>query len=285
VTNAAPLDNALDPPPSHRSSGVVDPTGVAGSRRVRALEQFMASQVEPDVQEVVEVGFPISDRTIRIRKPTEVWLERQVEAWRLDREKPMPYWARIWPAGIALGDVVLQRRDELAGQRVLELGSGLGTTATALLEAGARLTVVDYSPLPLAFCRYNTLMNTGRAPRTLCFNWSAPNAESLLRAQAHGGYPIIMAADVLYEGRDVEPLLAILDHILAPDGVLWLSERSRRTAQRFLYTAAALGWQGDTRQIAGPWPDGNPATVNVHFLRRPAHLDRILSNLGGWRTT
>jgi predicted nicotinamide N-methyase len=196
----------------------------------------------------------------------------------------MPYWARLWPSGVALGDVAIERRDELAGRRVLELGCGLGTTATALLEAGAILTVSDYAALPLAFCRFNALRNTGRAPRTLRFNWRAPEAEALLRAELGGGFPLILAADVLYEGRDVEPFLRIVDRILAPDGQLWLAEPGRKTAQRFLNTAASIGWQGVSRHVNGPWPDGSADTISLHFLRRPTYLDQMSANLGGWRT-
>ncbi len=253
----------------------------ADPRRIRSLEAYIANEAELEVD---QVRFPRTGRTLEIYKPTEASREAMFEAARNDPDKQMPYWARIWPSGVALGDVALERWSEFTGQRVLELGCGLGTTATALIEAGANLTVSDYSPLPLAFCRYNALRNTGRAPRTLRFNWRSPDAHALHRAESGGGYPLILAADVLYEGRDVEPFLAIVERILAPNGMLWLAEPGRKTAQRFLYTAAALGWQGVTQHLNGPWPDGSTDTISVHFLRRPTFVDQISSNLGGWRT-
>ena len=77
---------------------------------------------------------------------------------------------------------------------------------------------------------------------------------------------------------------SVVERILAPDGMLWLAEPGRKTAQRFLNTAAALGWQGVSRTMNGPWPDGTTDTVNVHFLRRPTYVDQLTANLGGWRT-
>ena len=272
----------LDQPAArNRRQGTDDLVPVVDSRRARALEAYIVSEAEIEVE---QVRLPLTGRVLEIRKPTEASRERMFEAARQDPDKQMPYWARIWPSGVALGDVALERRDELAGQRVLELGCGLGTTATALLESGAILTVSDYSPLPLAFCRLNALRNTGRGPRTLRFNWRSPDANELVRAEAGGGYPLILGADLLYEGRDVEPLLAIVERILAPDGMLWLAEPGRKTAQRFLNTAAGLGWQGVSRTMNGPWPDGTTDTVNVHFLRRPTYVDQLTANLGGWRT-
>ena len=275
------MDNVLDPPATDKLNPGSHLAAVAESRRARALEAYIAAEAELEID---HVRLPSTGRVLEIRKPTEASRERMFEAARQDPDKQMPYWARIWPSGVALGDVALERRDELAGRRVLELGCGLGTTATALVEAGAILTVSDYAPLPLAFCRYNALINTGRAPRSLRFNWRLPDANALLRAEAGGGYPLILGADLLYEGRDVEPLLAIVERILAPDGMLWLAEPGRKTAQRFLYTAAELGWQGVTRQMNGPWPDGTTDTVSLHFLRRPTYVDHISANLGGWRT-
>jgi len=276
------VDDVLDPPASRAGRRYTDAhLPVTETRRARALEEYLAQEAELESQ---EVRFSITGRTLEIFKPTEASRDQMFEAARLDPDKQMPYWARIWPSGVALGDVALERRDELAGQRVLELGCGLGTTATALIEAGAILTVSDYAPLPLAFCRYNALRNTGQAPRTLRFNWRTPDANALLRASAGGGYPLILGADLLYEGRDVEPLLSIVEQILAPDGMLWLAEPGRKTAQRFLNTAASLGWQGVSQTMTGPWPDGSNDTVNVHFLRRPTYVDQITANLGGWRT-
>ena len=271
----------LDPPATEGLRRAVDLAAVAASRRVRSLEEYLAGEAEIEIERVT---FPTTGRMLDIRKPTEESRERMFEAARLDPDKQMPYWARIWPSGVALGDVAIERRAELAGRRVLELGCGLGTTATALVEAGAILTISDYAPLPLAFCRYNALRNTGRAPRTLRFNWRSPDATALLRAEAGGGYPLILAADVLYEGRDVDPFLEIVERILAPDGMLWLAEPGRKTAQRFLNTVAALGWQGVTRHMNGPWPDGSTDTISLHFLRRPTYVDQISANLGGWRT-
>src|SRR5690242_16163997 len=59
--------------------------------------------------------------------------DRLLDEAEADPEQHLPYWAEIWPSGVALADLVLERADALAGRSVLELGSGLGITATAAL--------------------------------------------------------------------------------------------------------------------------------------------------------
>ncbi|HUG14168.1 MAG TPA: methyltransferase type 12 [Thermomicrobiales bacterium] len=266
--------------------GVGDGTGhgsppLTDGRRARELQVWLASQAEV---EVASVTLPKSGRRYEIHIPTEATRERLFDEARKDPIKQMPYWARIWASGVALADAVLARPEQLAGQRVLEMGCGLGVTATAAIQVGARLTVADYTTMPLAFCRYNTLRNAGDGPRSLRVNWRTPDPLSWTRATAGGGWPIILAADVLYESRDIMPLLELVDRLLAPDGVLWLAEPGRRTAQRFLNVAASLGWEGESEYHTGPWPDQRDTRVGIHFLRRPATIDPLAASLGGWRT-
>lgn len=242
---------------------------------------WLAAQGE---YESTRVRLPKSGREYEISLPTQATQERLFDEARKDPVKQMPFWARIWASGVALADAVLERQDQIAGQRVLEMGCGLGVTATAAIQAGARLTVADYTTMPLTFCRLNTLCNAGSGPRSLRVNWRTPDPLSWMRATAGGGWPIILAADVLYEGRDVAPLLELVDKLLAPDGVLWLAEPGRRTAQRFLYEAAAAGWESESEYHTGPWPDQSDTRVGLHFLRRATYLDPLPASLGGWRT-
>lgn len=207
---------------------------------------------------------PESGTSYRILRPAT--FDRLLTAVAQDPEQNLPYWATLWPSGIALGEMVLAHAATLRGAPILELGGGLGVTATAALSAGLDLTVTDYAPEALLLCRANTLRNTGREPRTLQLNWRQPASALFARAP----FRHVLAADVLYEGRDVEPLLALFARLVAPDGTLWLAEPGRPPAQRFVGAARAAGWHDDVTRYHGPWPDPEDegVTVSVHRLRR-----------------
>jgi predicted nicotinamide N-methyase len=239
----------------------------AGSHytQLRRLRARLEKQLT--LQDVV-ITLPRSGRDYTILEPSDH--DRLLDEAEADPEQNLPYWAEIWPSGIALADVVLARGAELSGRPVLELGSGLGITATAALEVGAALVAADYSTTSLTLCRYNTLRNAGRVPRLLQFNWRIPTQDLLGRAASLGGYPIILAADVLYESRDVDPMLTLVGQLLAPDGTLWLAEPGRETAARFLALAAGSGWRSESEVHEGPWPYDTGVRVGVHFLRREA---------------
>jgi len=231
-------------------------------RRIAQLQARLTQQVRLlDVQ----LDLSWSAATLRVLLPAT--FDRLLTVAARDPEQNLPYWATLWPSGIALADAILMESHHVAGQSTLELGCGLGVTASAALVAGADLLVTDYSTDALLLCRVNTLRNTGCEPLTLQLNWRQPSAALFAR----GPYPVVLAADVLYEARDVEPLLALMDQLVAPGGMLWLAEPGRPPAQRFVAAARLAGWRDELSYHHGPWPDPEDAgvVVTVHRLHRP----------------
>lgn len=181
----------------------------------------------------------------------------------------MPYWGLPWPSGIALAEEVLTQPDALRGRRVLELGCGLGITATAALDVGSSLLAADCFDEALLFARYNTLRNTGQAPRTALLDWRAEAGRAA--CVAAGRFDLLLAADVLYEQENLDPLLALVPDLLASSGAFWLAEPGRRVSRAFVGAACALGWRDDERIYERAWPpDGDIVRVAVHRFTLPS---------------
>ncbi|MFM9108880.1 MAG: methyltransferase domain-containing protein, partial [Chloroflexota bacterium] len=129
--------------------------------------------------ETADLLLPWSGQRISITRPTD--LDALLDRVQHDPEQNLPYWAELWPSGIALADAILLDPGEVAGLDVLEIGCGIGTTACAVIRAGGRLLAADYFPEALAACRANCAANGLAPPDTLAFNW-----RSLDRAIADG---------------------------------------------------------------------------------------------------
>lgn len=181
----------------------------------------------------------------------------------------MPYWGLLWPSGLALAEAIVASPPspfscgERGSKRALELGCGLGATATAALDAGWSLWAADCFPEAVAFCRYNTLRNVGRMPRTTVLDWRTATGQAACLAL--GQFDMLLAADVLYEERDIAPLLDLAPRALAPDGSFWLAEPGRRVSRAFVAGAQERGWRDAETVYERAWPpDGNVVRVVVH---------------------
>ena len=242
----------------------------AGAEVVENQETGRAStedQRSPLLNVERDVRLPWSGRVYRITMPAAI--DPLLDLAADDPEQNLPYWAELWPSGVALADLIELDSQLVRGQQVFELGCGLGVTAIAAMRAGGLLAVSDYSPAALDLCRLNCEVNAGAAPEAVSFNWrTAPTG----MVQMLGGrVPVLLAADVLYERRDIEPLVGMVKGLLKPGGVLLLAEPGRPVATEFLARLEALGWRRHSRQHAGPWPDESDAgvVVAVHELRPP----------------
>lgn len=180
----------------------------------------------------------------------------------------LPYWALLWPSGLALAEALLAEPATIQQRRCLELGCGLGVTAAVALGLGADLTVSDLFPDALLFAEYNALRMGGQTPHPLLLNWRTPAGRERLLAAAP--FDMLLAADVLYEQEDLEPLLTLAPELLRPGAPFWLAEPGRKVSRAFVEQALARGWTDNPSVTERAWPpDGDITRVTVHRFRLP----------------
>src|SRR4051812_24407074 len=138
---------------------------------------------------------------IRLYLATEV-----VPLWRATEEElekmgvPPPYWAFAWAGGQALARFILDHPEQIAGKRVLDIGSGSGLVGIAASKAGASsVLAADIDAFSGAAIRLNAAAN-GCA--------IAVTQDDLIGQD--GDWDIILVGDLFYERPLAERLLAWL---------------------------------------------------------------------------
>ena len=203
------------------------------------------------VEEVVSLP---GGRDLRMLRPREAEALLDEGAF-AEQDEFIAYWADLWPSARALAAAVAPRA--LRGRRVLELGCGLGLPSVVAALAGGRVLATDWAADALAFVAANAQRNDAQVETLRCA-WA--DLEPLL---ARGPFDLVLAADVLYERRNVEPLLAALDALVAPRGEAWFADPGREPAQGFFERARDGGaWQHAQS------PDPRLPRGAVHRLRR-----------------
>ncbi|MDQ4042399.1 MAG: methyltransferase domain-containing protein [Actinomycetota bacterium] len=199
----------------------------------------------------------MGEKTYRITRPSAA--DALIDEEDFARDERLPYWAELWPSAVALARYVSKER--LVGKRAIELGCGVGLPSVAALAGGARVTAIDHYAAALDFVRYNARSNLGTEPETRLLDWHTPGAEGL------GGFDLVLAADVLYEWRNVPALAALIPALLVPGGEMLLSDPRRKDTPAFLERLWEKGFHASTEECLVP-SDGREVVVLVHRLRR-----------------
>ena len=108
------------------------------------------------------------------------------------KDERLPYWADLWPSAQILAREVREMR--LAGERVLELGCGLGLVAIGAALAGGEVTATDYYDDAMLFATLNVVEATGADDRARMVDWTAMPPDL-------GRFDVVLTSDVLYEPR------------------------------------------------------------------------------------
>jgi predicted nicotinamide N-methyase len=154
------------------------------------------------------------------------------------RDERLPYWATLWDSALILSGVLLADNLIAPGESVLELGCGLGLVSSIACLKHARVTATDYQRDALKFAQLNGLQIAGVAPRTMFIDWRAPPQGQ--------HYATLLGADLVYEPRFFDSLIAAFDALLAPGGRVLFSEPNRIIGRSFFDRLHSAGWAFST---------------------------------------
>ncbi len=147
------------------------------------------------------------------------------------KDEQMPYWAEIWPSSFVLSNYLVGEIG-VAGKRGIELGAGVGLVGVALRKAGARVLVTDYATEALDFIRLNALQNgiaLDEQFEVASLDWRNIRLEEK--------FDFVCAADVLYERRNLLPIVLAIDKLLKPNGTAYIADPRRQIAKGFVALA------------------------------------------------
>jgi predicted nicotinamide N-methyase len=171
----------------------------------------------------------------------------------------MPYWADLWPAARMLARAVL-REPWQPGLTALEIGCGLGLPGIAALARGLRVTFSDIDATALRFAADNARRNGFMNFELLQLDWRHPPDELQV--------PVVLASDLIFERRHVEPLAELISRVLAPNGIALLTDQDRPPAPYLRDALAANGLTFTTEMMRAGSPGGNRVKGTLYRIQR-----------------
>src|SRR3954447_7372039 len=172
----------------------------------------------------------------------------------------LPYWADLWPAARMLAKAVLAEPWP-DGWTALEVGCGLGLPGVAALARGLHVVFSDYDATAVRFAADNARLNGFTDFEELVFDWRHPPDD--LRGA------VVLASDLTYEARHVEPLVALVERVLKPGGLCLWTDQDRPPAAALKAELARLGWPVETKVARAGEPGGQRYKGTLYRIRRP----------------
>jgi predicted nicotinamide N-methyase len=172
------------------------------------------------VRETIQECVIIEGRTFNIMRPTDSdrLLDDPAVRAAFAVDEYMPYWTDLWPAARMLAKALL-RETWPPRLKALELGCGLGLPGIVALAQGMHVTFSDYDATALKFAADNARANGFNDFKLLQLDWRRPPADLCV--------PVLLGSDLVYEARNVEPLVKLIRHVLEPEGVCLMADQDR----------------------------------------------------------
>jgi len=209
----------------------------------------------------------IDDRTFVIDRPSDSdkLLNHPAIHAAFAADEYLPYWADLWPAARMLAKAILRepwtdhaaRFDALTA---LEIGCGLGLPGIAAMAAGLRVTFSDYDATALKYAADNARANGFFNFDTLQFDWRYPPPGIQ--------FPVLLASDLIYEVRNIAPLVGLIQEAMHPDGMCLLTDQDRVPSHVLRDRLAAEGLPYTTQVMRAGEPGGRRVKGTLYRIRK-----------------
>jgi predicted nicotinamide N-methyase len=215
------------------------------------------------IGEIVRERVILGEHTFLIDKPggSDDLLKHPAVVAAFAADEYLPYWADLWPASRMLAKAVLAE-PWISGLTALEVGCGLGLPGIAALARGLRVILNDYDSTAVTFAANNARLNGFDDFTELSFDWRDPPAD--LRVD------VVLASDLTYEARHVEPLVALVERVLIPGGLCLWTDQDRPPATALKSELARLRWPLETKVVRAGEPGGQRYKGTLYRIRRPS---------------
>lgn len=171
--------------------------------------------------------FSFGDRQLQLCVPDENAVK---EKYLLEQQQGLapvfPYWAKLWPASVALCHYLQSNRQLLKGKIVVELAAGLGLPSVYAAAYASKVTCSDYQPEALDIIRQSVEVNHLQNVEVQLVDWRMYPAS--LEAD------IVLLSDINYEPGQFEILLKLIKSLLNKGTIVILSTPQRIMGKPFI---------------------------------------------------
>ncbi len=195
--------------------------------------------------------FVFNERNVKLIVP-------DIEAVKLQygQNDPVPYWAKLWPAAIALCGFLAEHPTYIKDKKVLELAAGLGLPSLFSAWYAKEVYCTDYDPQAVELMKRSVEENGFSNVACGVVNWN------FLPENISAG--VLLLSDVNYDRLQFEILYDVLEKFINAGTVIILATPQRLMAKPFIERLLKWCAHQEERIVE----DHNGTYVTVMVLQR-----------------
>ncbi|MBZ5859281.1 class I SAM-dependent methyltransferase [Flavihumibacter profundi] len=143
-----------------------------------------------------------------------------------NNQTPFPYWAKIWPASIALSVFLDKNPAYYAGSQVMELAAGLGLPSLVAARKAANVNCTDYMQEAVTVIQQSAQYNRLTNLQSSVLDWNVIPSEKKA--------DVILLSDINYDPEDFKQLDRLVRTFLHLNMTVILSTPQRLMAKPFI---------------------------------------------------
>ncbi|XVJ66121.1 MAG: methyltransferase domain-containing protein [Lacibacter sp.] len=172
-------------------------------------------------------AFDFNNHLLKLAVPDEAAIK---EWYQQQQELPFPFWAKVWPASIALTRFILEESHFVTDKAVMEIAAGLGLPSLAAAGCATSVLCTDAIADAVDMINISVQLNNFNNVQAMQLDWNKPFHK--LKTD------VVLMSDVNYNPADFPQLLRLIQNIVADKTTILLSTPQRLMAKPFIEAIA-----------------------------------------------
>lgn len=201
-------------------------------------------------------SFQFSQTSIQVMIPDLHWVHQNYAA----SDAPhLAFWAKPWPAAIALAEFIAAEPIWVENKDVLELAAGLAIPSLTAANFAKTVLMSEYVQPPIHNMNASISINQFANCTTACINWQSIPAT--INPQ------VVLLSDICYNPGDFDTLHNMMQHFLNNGVTIILSTPHRLAGKSFLLSMQNHCIRQEIKEING-------TMVSIWVLRLTSLTDK-----------
>lgn len=171
--------------------------------------------------------YTFGNHEIKLAVPDAAYIQQQYNQKKSEGiDAEFPYWAKLWPASIALCEFIAANTHYIKNKTVLELAAGLGLPSLLSAQHASNVIASDYLPEAVEFIKQSVHENRLQNIQCNIIDWNS--IDGSISAD------VLLLSDINYAPVAFDRLLEVIKFFLQKGSTILLSTPQRLSAKSFL---------------------------------------------------